>query len=485
MLLMTLAALVVVSCGNVFDEYYSRTDSIIPETPEEPVDPVKPDPGEVTVDPDSYWYKAADSASMALLNRYWPPMLTEVAAWNDSYLNWHFTNSQDKKADANSNYWHQAHAIDPIIDAYNRTPTTKEYEDEKQLWLSIFDKWYQGVPRFQWMWNTTWSSNSWKNAFPSFTNYDSADGWRNEYIDDMDWMVLTLIRMYEALAVNDPDAAAKYLAKGKEIYDNFIWDWAWDAPGKGTGYSGTYGIYWKRDTSGTSSKNACSNGPSMIIAAKLSYYSTDTDDKTKYAQQAEDIYEWMISHLYNSTSGVVADNWNGSGSSGGALTYNQGTFIGGCHWLYKITDDEKYLTPAIKATEYTINSMQSAAPNGTRLLQSSSGATEGNNTAFRGIYIRYFIDIINEPTVDVMPNGTGLRQKWYDNLANWANYVWRDGLGVDKGTGISNPGQLLFGYDWSKKVTDAEISAGINLGNQLSGAILVEAMNTAKNPSAE
>ncbi len=485
MLLIMLAALTVVSCEQIFDEYYPRVETSYPEPepePEEPEpDPKPKPPGEVTVDPDSYWYKAADSASMELLLRYWPPMLSKVTPQADALNRWHFTAQQDYKQDPNNNYWHQPHALDAIIDAYNRTPTTEEYVDEKAAWLDIFDKWFQGVPRFQYQWNENWAANQWANRYP-WTAKTNADGWRNHYIDDMEWQVMTHIRMYEALKDNEPTLAAKYLAKGREIYDEYIWNWAWDDPSTSGGADGG-GVFWMRTSDGSNaSKNACSNGPAMVIAAKLAYLMEDDALADEYKRQAVLIYDWMEGHLWNS-NGSITDNWSNGRRNGGALTYNQGTFIGGCHWLYKVTNDIKYLQSAVTATEYTINNMQGAAEDGTRILNSESGATEGNNSVFRAIFLRYFVDMINEPAVDEVD--ASARDKWYTNLENWANYVWRDGKGIDKGTGVTNPGELLFGYDWRKQLTAAEISAGVNLGNMVSGAVLVEAMNIAIDPTPE
>jgi predicted alpha-1,6-mannanase (GH76 family) len=484
MLLVMLAALTVVSCEQIFDEYQPRVETTYPDNTEEeePGPEPKPDPkpGEVTVDPDSYWYQAADSASMELLNRYWPPKLSKVTPQADVIGKWHFAATQDYKTDPNNNYWHQPHALDAIIDAYNRTPTTEEYAEEKAAWLEIFDKWFQGVPRFHYQWNENWAATQWTSRFP-WAATTSADGWRNHFIDDMEWQVMTQIRMYEALKVNEPDLAAKYLAKAREIYDLYIWEWAWDDVSTSGGADGG-GVFWMRDTAGTSSKNACSNGPALVIAAKLAYIVDDTEAKAEYRRQAELIYEWMTGHLWN-TNGSIADNWSNGNKNGGALTYNQGTFIGGSHWLYKVTGDYKYLTSAIMATEYTIDNMQAAGDGGVRILNSESGATEGNNSVFRAIFLRYFVEMINEPAVD--EDYPDVRDKWYTNLENWANYVWRDGKGIDKGTGVTNPGELLFGYDWKKQLTASEISAGVNLGNMVSGAVLVESMNIAIDPTPD
>jgi predicted alpha-1,6-mannanase (GH76 family) len=464
-LIVMTVAFAISACGTVDDEYYQRVPPGGTTTPPTPTDPV------YVVD----WYAAADSATMELLNRYWPPMLDRVDPADDVTDKWHFTAQQDNKADPNNNYWHQPHALDAVIDAYNRTPATSEFAARKAVWLGIFDRWFQGVPRFQYQWNEDWGANRWTSRYP-WAATDGADGWRNHYIDDMEWQVLTHIRMYEALRIDQPDLAEKYFAKGKEIYDKFIWTLAWDDESRG----GTGGVFWMRTNDNThNSKNACSNGPAMVIAAKLAFLSTAAADREKYTTQAVQIYEWMMSHLWNE-NGAINDNWNNNARNGGALTYNQGTFIGGCHWLFKLTGKMEYLRKAVKATQYTIANMQGTI-NGVRILNSESGATEGNNSVFRAIFLRYFVEMINQPAVDA--EFAGERVAWYNNLQNWANHVWRDSGSVDKGTGEEDPGEMLFGYDWKKQLTPAEIAAGVNLGNMVSGAVLVEAMNIAKNPA--
>ena len=423
-------------------------------------------------DPESYWYKQADIATMELLNRFWPPMFSRVTAKSDVADNWHFAQRHDNKADPTSNYWQQAHGMDVVVDAYNRTPSDAEYASQKALWLSVYDRWFQGVPKKQWMGGTNWSASKWTTAYPGVKT-GNAGGWRNEYIDDMEWMALTHIRMYESLNADEPALAAKYLACAKEIYDDYVWGWAWDAAGKG--------LYWRMDVNDsgvrqTLSKNACSNGPGMVLAAKLAYHAANSDDRAKYLSQAKEIYDWMMSRLWKDT-GAIADKWADNAATGGALNYNQATFAGGCHWLYKLTGEQKYLENAIKAIDHTINNQQLDASDGTRLLHSHciGDPDNGNNSVFRGVFLRYFVPLINEPAVDNI--SFGKRTGWTHNLKTWAEYVWTEGKSIDKGS-EGAPGMMLFSYDWRVMHPAANIvSPGVHLGNQISGACLVEAMN--------
>ncbi|MBO8471965.1 MAG: hypothetical protein IAB82_09280 [Bacteroidetes bacterium] len=71
----------------------------------------------------------------------------------------------------------------------------------------------------------------------------------------------------------------------------------------------------------------------------------------QYLDDAKQIYEWLSSILYDSTTGSVSDNISEGVVSGGALSYNQGTFLGAAHMLYTFTGDERYLIEAKRAAE--------------------------------------------------------------------------------------------------------------------------------------
>ena len=101
--------------------------------------------------------------------------------------------------------------MDVMIDAYNRTGDSK-YSD-------LFDKWYVGIKA--------------KNG---------GSYWNNFY-DDMEWIALTMIRLYEVTDEN------KYLETSQEMWNEIKTGW--------NDYAGG-GIAWTHDQ--LWSKNACSNG---------------------------------------------------------------------------------------------------------------------------------------------------------------------------------------------------------------------------------
>ncbi|MDR0541552.1 MAG: glycosyl hydrolase family 76, partial [Dysgonamonadaceae bacterium] len=185
------------------------------------------------------WTAAADSSSKAFV----------LAFWNtEGYFNY------DNNGNAAFHYWPQAHALDVITDAYNRTGDN--------FYKTYYDNWYNGVQM--------------KNGNTFY----------NEYFDDMEWNALAMLRAWQATGdVKFKDAALRV--------------WGWIKEGWNTDAGG--GILWKK---GGSTKNACSNGPACILAARLYREFGDHADK----EWATKIYSWEKSTLFNGNNGVVYDH---------------------------------------------------------------------------------------------------------------------------------------------------------------------------------
>ena len=73
----------------------------------------------------------------------------------------------------------------------------------------------------------------------------------------MEWIVLAQLRMFESTGQE------AYFAKAKQMYNDWIWP-TWGSEDEAPWYGG---ITWKTDIK--KSKNACSNGPAAIIAARI------------------------------------------------------------------------------------------------------------------------------------------------------------------------------------------------------------------------
>lgn len=106
------------------------------------------------------------------------------------------------------------------------------------------------------------------------------------------------------------------------------------------------GLWW---STANTSKNACVNGPAAICAMLL--YKATGD--TAYRYKAKIVMDWLVKTLYVPTTGQIIDHIDSTGASGGALTYNQGTFIGAANLLMPYYPNSNYLNVAKQAMSYT------------------------------------------------------------------------------------------------------------------------------------
>ncbi|MBR6388103.1 MAG: hypothetical protein IKS14_07595, partial [Thermoguttaceae bacterium] len=287
----------------------------------------------------------SDKMARALIDNFWGASFEERP---DRY----FFNKMSRQADLGTgDYWPQAHAIDVVTDAYMRTKDEKYYR--------LYDLWFQGMPRFN------------PNARQGRRR---GDPWWNAYVDDMEWHCLALIRVYEATD------ETRYLNKARQMYADWIWT-QWgpedEEPWRG-------GVTWKTDVS--KSKNACSNGPAAIVAARLAQFASvdAASEKNKsaeeYLEEALKIYRWEREYLWDSESGAVFDNMNKDGRIARfSLSYNQGTFIGAAAELFRLTKDRSFLDDAILTARFT------TGPMSRRNRGVLSDATGGDGGLFHGI----------------------------------------------------------------------------------------------------
>lgn len=352
----------------------------------------------------------ADSLVRSLIDNFW-------GASFKGYEHRYFFNKTSMLADLSTgDYWPQAHSIDVITDAYLRT--------SNEWYRSFFAKWFAGMPRF------------------NFSGREE-DPWWNVYVDDMEWHTLALLRIYEATG------ETQYLNKARQMFDDWIWtQWSDkdEVPWHG-------GITWKTDI--TPSKNACSNAPAAIIAARLARYE---NDKTIRLSEAQQIFDWLRTYLYNPTDGAVYDHMEKDGKIvKWTFTYNQGTFLGAAHELYKLTGNQKYLSDAIQAANYVINQM---SKNG----GVPSDATEGDGALFHGIFFRYLANLILEPDLDATT-----RQTFTNYMFHCADVMTREGI---------NHETMLYGGRWHEP-TPANVPVALNA--HLTACMLIEAVNRIQN----
>ena len=208
------------------------------------------------------------------------------------------------------------------------------------------------------------------NACTQFTSHNGSSWFNsgashyNEFNDDISWAAIAFAR--------------GYLITGNTMFRDVAktnWDGmynrAWD-----TNFLGS-GLWWRQSIK--ASKNSCIEGPATIAACYLYTIFGDTN----YLNKAQAIYAFNRRYLLNTNSGAVYDSINTNGTTSTfSLTYNQGTFIGGADYLYRITGLPFYYQDAILVAKYTQNSMTS----GGILPEYGSGS---DLSGFNGIFARW------------------------------------------------------------------------------------------------
>jgi predicted alpha-1,6-mannanase (GH76 family) len=251
----------------------------------------------------------------------------------------------------------------------------------------------------------------------------------------MDWNALAMLRAYNA--TND----VKFKSATDEVWTNIKTGWNEIMGG---------GIAWKK--SQMYYKNTPANAPAAILAARL-YQQFNNQSDLDWSKK---IYTWLRDSLYNPGSGWVFDGINsnndGKKNTTWKFTYNQGTFIGAALELYKITGEQRYLSDAINAANFTLS--DGTLTNFTDNLLRDEG--NGDGGLFKGVFVRYFTQLILTPNLP-----TNDKQRYVNFLKFNAETLWR------QGTDKSN---ILFGSYWKNKPTSST-----DLTTHLSGAMLIEA----------
>lgn len=366
-----------------------------------------------------YWNNRADGMVQALIRNFWG---ANFEGYADRY---YFNYGSNLSNLTTEHYWPQAHAMDVLVDAYMRTGD-KSYR-------KLFPLWWEGAPRYN---------------FAGKMN--QKDPWWNVYVDDMEWMVLAQIRLFESTG------DTKYIAKARQMYDDWIWP-TWGPEDEAPWYGG---ITWKTDVN--KSKNACSNGPAALIAARLfRFYDQakfgEGKSRNAYLNEAIKIYTWEKNYLFDRQTGAVYDNINQQGhiEKNWRFTYNSGTFLGAAHELYLSTGDRQYLEDAVLAATYVMNGLSTEG-----ILPD---ATEGDGGLFHGIFFRYFVKLINEETLDL-----ATRRTFHRYLTNLATVMAEQGV---------NPRTQLYAGRWKQAPSDDE---PVGLTPHLTGCMLMEAMCVLK-----
>ncbi|MEW9606403.1 glycoside hydrolase family 76 protein [Bacteroides sp. L008] len=347
----------------------------------------------VKIDPVIDWTAVADSCTFVLVEQF---MNKEKGTF--------WKSPKNVSGGSYNIYWQQAHAMDVIVYAYerikNKNPELADtYENYFRLWL--------------------------KNKANNY-NHDKNDetGFLNSFTDDMCWICLTLIHMSEATGDD------VYINMAKTVYDTHIITRA-RTDAKGTG------LPWK---SNDESRNACTNSPGCLIAAKL-YKKYGTEN---YLNDAKMLYDYIVKNLLKGDGRVEEP----------PLTYTQGTFGEACRQLYHITQERQYMRKAEEVINYTMTS--------DRCLQNWILRDEGTSmdgSIFKAVFIPYAVNLaLDEKASDYV------KKRIILFLQDNATVLWNN---LDR----SLYPEMYCNYYWGKVFPSGDIAS---MGAQTSGASLME-----------
>lgn len=299
-----------------------------------------PEPEKPTVEA-TPWASLADSCTFVLTSNFL-----------DKSTGTFWGTPRDVAGNSTYLYWQQAHALDVVIYSYNRI------KDANPTLAASYEEYFQ-----------KWYSNGALNYNKSHKSEGEYGRFFNQWTDDMAWICLTLIHLSEELG------DTKYADTAKEVYDRYIW------PRASVGSNGLTGLPWTDRTEDLDNKNACTNAPSCLVAAKLyNIYKTPS-----YLKNAKDLYAYSAS--CTTDEGKVEEP---------PLTYTQGTFGEACRVLYHITAEQQYKDMAGKVLNYTFES--------NRCIDGKTGVLRDEGTSddqalFKAVFVPYAVNYILDETM--------------------------------------------------------------------------------------
>ncbi len=279
-------------------------------------------------------------------------------------------------------YWWHAHAIDALLDGYLRT------KDEK--YMELIQKELKG------------------------TVAHNGGTILNNWYDDMEWMALALLRLWDETQ-----------EEGYKKRVNILWQdikSAWNDEMGG-------GMAWRKNQ--LDYKNTPANAPAAILAFRL-YERFGNEDDLAWGKK---IFEWNRDNLMDPETYYVWDGMNRTGDGkidyDWAFTYNQGVMIGAAVEYYRITKDKAHL-----------NLARNIAYESKRRFGDMNGGVfpyEGQDDCglFRGIFFRYLKELVKE-----LPEETELYDMLLVNAKSIAEKSMSD-AGVIGGTWDKQPGEAV------------------------------------------
>jgi uncharacterized protein YyaL (SSP411 family) len=223
-----------------------------------------------------------------------------------------------------------------------------------------------------------------------YASYINSAPASDRFYDDNVWLVIDFAEIYLK------SKNRKFLDRAEEAWTFVISGWDSKVGG---------GIYWTEQKK--TSKNTCSNAPSVVAAMKLF---ESTNDR-KYLNEAVKIYEWTKNHLQDSTDGLYFDNIRMNRRIDRAkYSYNSGQMLQGAVLLYNETGDGRYLADAVMLAESCLNTFFADYDTG----EGKSRMLRRGNVWFNAVMMRGFVELYR-----IDPN-----KKYIDPFRKTLEYAW-------------------------------------------------------------
>jgi len=280
----------------------------------------------------------------------------------------------ERREPGTTSFWKMAEEFEMVEDVYDRTG-----DDRYKTMIGELYKGFIKIHGADWMWN--------------------------EYNDDLMWITMGCLRAFRITG------DSKYYQQGKSCFDA-TWARAYD-PVNG-------GVWWKTDNL---SKNACILGPTAIAAVLM--YQCGAGDE--YLDRARDVFEWERKILFHEDdeNGLINDHVLASGEvKGGALSYNQGTFIGAAHLLNTAYGTTEYEPYAVSAARFMRDHCTGQNAPGVMLNDYRMGDGDNDGGGFKGIFARWCGKWVRETeNTEILP-WLQLNAQTVHDLRNTAGLSW-------------------------------------------------------------
>jgi predicted alpha-1,6-mannanase (GH76 family) len=189
----------------------------------------------------------------------------------------------------------------------------------------------------------------------------------NMFFDDNGWWGLAWVDAY------DLTGEERYLDAARTIFAHNQTGWDDTCGG---------GLWWNTDRT---YKNAITNELFLTLAALL-HQRTGGQEYLSWALRD---WEWLTARAFVGPEGLINDGLTGACANNGGITwtYNQGVVLGGLAALYDITGDRAYLRHGEGIADAALSRL--ASPEGILTEVCESGSCNGDQTQFKGIFMRY------------------------------------------------------------------------------------------------